>query len=85
MVLNGVLSLPLPVLFGVLQGSVLGRLLFLLYINDNCDAGISNESKLVLYVDNILLYRAVHSLDDYTLLQHDVNALAAWSSTKLLN
>ena len=30
------------------------------------------------------LYPAVHSPDDYTLLQHDVNALAAWSSTRQL-
>ena len=80
MVLSGVLSLPLPVLFRVLQGSVLGHLLFLLYINDICDAEISNRS----YADDILLYQAVHSPDDYTLLQHDVNALAAPSSTKLL-
>lgn len=78
-VLSGVLSLPLPVLFRVLQGSVLGHLLFLLY-NDICDAEISNRS----YADDILLYQAVHSPDDYTLLQHDVNALAARSSTKLL-
>ena len=72
-VLNGASSQPLPVLSGVPQGSVLGPLLFLLYINDICDAGISNGSKLVLYADDILLYRAVDSPDDYALLQHDVN------------
>ena len=75
MVLNGASSQPLPVLSGVPQGSLLGPLLFLLYINNICDAGISNESKLVLYVDDILLYRAVNSPDDYALLQHDVNTL----------
>ena len=85
MLLNGVSSLPLPVLSRVPQGSVLDPLLFLLYINDICDAGISKGSKLVLYVDNILLYQAVHSSDDYNLLQHDVDTLAAWSSTKLVN
>ena len=83
-VLNGASSQPLPVLSGVPQGSVLGPLLFLLYINDTCDAGISNGSKIVLYADDILLYRAVDSPDDYVLLQHDVNTLGAWSSTKLL-
>ena len=75
MVLNGASSLPLPVLSAVPQGSVLSPLLFLLYINDICDTGISNGSKLVLYADDILLYRAVDSPDDYALLQHDVNTL----------
>ena len=83
-VLNGASSQPLPVLSGVPQGSVLGPLLFLLYINDICDIGISNGSKLVLYADDILLYRAIDSPDDFALLQHDVNTLDAWSSIKLL-
>ena len=49
-----------------------------------CEPGISNGSKLVLYADDILLYRAIDSPDDYALLQHDVNTLGAWSSIKLL-
>ena len=83
-VLNGVSSQPLPVLSGVPQGSILGPLLFLVYINDICDAGTSNGSKLVVFADDILLYRAIHTQDDHTALQHDVDTLAAWSSTKLL-
>ena len=79
MVLNGVLSQPLTVLSAEFCQVLFGPLLFLLYINDICDAGIS---KLVLYANNILLYQAVHSPDDHTLVHHDVNTLAAWSSTK---
>ena len=80
-VLNGVSSQPLPVLSGVPHGSILGPLFFL---NDICDAGTSNGSKLVVFADDILLYRAIHTQDDHTALQHDVDTLAAWSSTKLL-
>ncbi len=75
---------PLPVLSGVTQGSILGPLLFLMYINDINDAGISDGSKLTLYADDILLYRAVQSQQDYIALQHDVDVLDAWSSSKLL-
>ena len=83
-VLNGASSQPLPVLSRVPQGSVLGPLLFLLYISDICDIGISNGLKLVLYADDNLLYRAIDSPDDYALLQHDVITLGAWCSIKLL-
>ena len=41
----------------------------------------TNRSKLA---NNILPYQVVHAQDNCTLLQHDVNSLTAWSSTKLL-
>ena len=78
-VLNGETSTPLPVISGVPQGSVLGPLLFLLYINDINDLKLSRGSKLVLYADNILLYRTIHSADEYDLLQQDINSLGVWS------
>ena len=49
-VLNGALSQPLPVLSGVWQGSVLGSLLFLLHINEICDAGISIMDPTLYYM-----------------------------------
>ncbi len=55
-----------------------------MYINDINDAGISDGSKLVLYADDILLYRAVQSQEDYIALQHDADVLDAWSLSKLL-
>ena len=65
----------MPVISGVSQGSVLGPLLFLIYINNVNDLILSPGSKLVLYADDILLYRPIVSKNDYTLLQRDVDAL----------
>ena len=79
MVLNGETSDPLPVKSGVPRGSVLGPLLFLLYVNDINEVVLSEGSKLILYVDDIVLYRTIHTEPDYTALQHDVNSLGVWS------
>ena len=78
-VLNGETSDPLPVKSGVPRGSVLGPLLFLLYINDINEVVLSEGSELILYVDDIVLYRTIHTEQDYTALQHDVNSLGVWS------
>ena len=84
-VLNGQTSESLPVISGVPQGSVLGPLLFLLYINDINHLTLSPGSKLVLYADDILLYRPIVSENDYTLLQRDVDALGVWSLLNFLS
>ena len=78
-VLNGEISDPLPVKSGVPQGSVLGPLLFLRYINDVHEVVLSEGSKLILYADDIVLYRTIHTEQDYTALQHNVNSLGVWS------
>ena len=57
---DGSESNPLPVLSGVPQGSVLGPLLFLLYINDLPDVVQDTLSHLNLFADDVLLYRTVH-------------------------
>ena len=55
-VLNGVLSSSLPVQAGVPQGSVLGPVLFLVFINDLSD---SLENPLYLFADDSTLCRTI--------------------------
>jgi len=60
------------------QGSVLGPLLFLIYINDVMDLNLSEGSSLVLYADDILLYRPVTSEAYFVGLQSEVNMQHSW-------
>ena len=59
---------------GVPQGSVLGPLLFTIYINDVAER-ISSSSSISLYADDIALYRSIRSPADYLLLQADITAI----------
>ena len=76
-VLNGHSS-PLPVIYGVPQGSILGPLLFTVYINSLADLDLSPGSSIILYADDILLYRTVSSDNDSALLQHDADTISSW-------
>jgi len=79
-VVNGETSEELPVLSGVPQGSVLGPLLFLIYINGIDDIPLSPGTKLVIYADDVLLYKPIRSAVEYALLQKDVDAVGRWST-----
>ena len=76
-VLDGQASDPVPVLSGVPQGSVIGRVLFLIFINDLLD---NIRSSVCLFADDCVLYRNIHSLQDCLALQEDLTSLGQWEA-----
>ena len=76
-VVDGSQSSWLPVISGVPQGTVLGPLLFLLFIND-IDCGI--KSNIRLFADDCILYRMISSEEDSKILQRDINLLSQWTT-----
>lgn len=81
--INNVFSEWAPVLSGIPQGSILGPLLFIIYINDLVDS-CSNGSELYLYADDAKLFRHILSDLDRGLLQRDLDNLSDWTEKWLL-
>ena len=75
--LNDAISNPLPVISGVPQGSVLGPILFLVFVNDISDSVLS--SKVLLFADDTKCFKAIHDSQDSHSLQLDIHQLSSWS------
>ena len=76
MCVDGSLSEWVEVLSGVPQGSVLGPVLFLIYIND-LDQGL--VSKLGKFADDSKLCKAISGQQDVSALQCDLTQLERWA------
>ena len=78
MVLNGQLSSWSNIETGVPQGSILGPLLFLIYINDLSD-GLSTNARL--FADEVSLFSVVDNINlSVTNLNSDLSKINAWAN-----
>ena len=82
-VLEGEHSSKAPVLSGVPQGTVLGPLLFLTYINDLPEA--ISHSKTKLFADDSMIFKEIQKEQDQTKLQEDLDSLQLWESKWQMN
>ena len=77
-VVDGATSDKVQVVRGVPQDTVLGPLLFLMFINDLPDTVTSNTRR---FADDCIIYRTVKSIQDCLQLQEDLRELATWKET----
>ena len=77
MVINGISSRWNDVGSGVPQGSQLGLILFLLFVNDM--PNVVTSATLAMLADDSKCYKVTDHYSDYLHLQQDLDALSNWS------
>ena len=80
--INGCRSKLFDVTSGVPQGSVLGPLLFIMYINSLVEKISSPD--LYLYADDLKIFRKISAEEDIEKLQHNLDKMYDWTCYSLL-
>ena len=76
-VINGYSSTWCEVSSGVPQGSVLGPLLFNIYVNDIAS---QVNSTILQFADDLKMFRVIHDVTDFNQLQEDIDSLVTWAN-----
>ena len=77
-IVNGIASRKEAVLSGVLQGSVLRTLLFVLYINDLPNTLVCH---CMMFVDDTKCFREITDVTGMNMLQNDLHLMEKWLKT----
>ena len=80
--IGGVISREINVTSGVPQGSHLGPILFLLFVNSA--TSIFNKCKCLLYADDLKLFCAVNTVEDCIAVQEDLTKFERFCDTNYL-
>ena len=73
-------SFTAQVISGVPQGSILGPLLFTISMDPLTNISLPKDSQILLYADDILLYKPIKSHADAIALQSDITIVSNWIS-----
>jgi len=77
-VLDGFSSDPVAVTSGIPQGSILGPLLFNIFMNCISTVPLSANCHLALYADDILIYKPIDNSTDLSTFQNDTQNIINW-------
>ena len=81
--INTSISAQLPVISGVPQGSILGPLLFLIFVNDLPPS--ASTSSVFLFADDTKCLKTIRNISDCLSMQKDLQNLTIWSQCWKLN